>query len=71
VEEFLEIVHEWQMATLAYALEIGIDMVTRFGYYDIPDWGRQYFDRYLRPRMDVEADLVQPRGAAEPTAERG
>jgi hypothetical protein len=64
VEELLEIIHEWQMATLARALEIGVDVVTRFGYYDIPDfWGRRYFDRYLRPRMDAEADLVHAAGA--------
>ena len=64
VDEFLEIIHDWQMATLARVLEIGVDMVTRFGYYDIPDfWGRKYFDRYLRPRMDAEADLVHAAGA--------
>ena len=64
VEEFLDIIQEWQMATLAQVLEIGVDMVTRFGYYDIPDfWGRKYFDRYLRPRMDAEADLVHAAGA--------
>jgi hypothetical protein len=63
-EEFLDIVHQWQMTTLAQVLEIGVDMVTRFGYYDIPDfWGRRYFDRYLRPRMDAEADLVHAAGA--------
>jgi hypothetical protein len=64
VDELLEIIHAWQMATLARVLEIGVDMVTRFGYYDIPDfWGRKYFDRYLRPRMDAEADLVHAAGA--------
>ncbi len=64
VDEFLQIIHEWQMATLARVLEIGVDMVTRFGYYDIPDfWGRRYFDRYLRPRMDAEADMVHAAGA--------
>jgi uroporphyrinogen-III decarboxylase len=64
VEEFLEIIHGWQMATLAPVLEVGVDMVTRFGYYDIPDfWGRRYFERYLRPRMDQEADLVHAAGA--------
>jgi hypothetical protein len=64
VDEFLEIIHNWQMATLARVLEIGVDMVTRFGYYDIPDfWGRKYFDRFLRPRMDAEADLVHAAGA--------
>ena len=64
VGEFLQIVHEWQLATLEMALDIGdIDIVTRFGYYDTPDfWGRKYFDLYLRPKMDEEADLVHQAG---------
>ncbi|MBC8253053.1 MAG: hypothetical protein H8E35_03375 [Ardenticatenia bacterium] len=63
--EFLHIIHEWQMATLEQVFDIGgIDIVTRFGYYDIPDfWGRKYFDRYLCPEMDAEADLVHQAGA--------
>jgi len=65
VGEFLRIIHKWQMATLQMLLEFGgIDMVTRFGYYDGPDfWGRKYFDRYLRPLMDEEAALVHQAGA--------
>jgi uroporphyrinogen-III decarboxylase len=64
VEELLDIIQRWQMATLEKVLEIGVDMVTRFGYYDIPDfWGRRYFDRHLRPRINAEADLVHAAGA--------
>ena len=64
MREFLRIVHEWQMATLDFVLDAGVDMVTRFGYYDIPDfWGLKYFDRYLRPLMDAEADVVHQAGA--------
>jgi len=64
VDEFLRIIHEWQKSTLAQVLDIGgIDMVTRFGYYDIPDfWGCKYFDNYLRHRMDEEAGLVHQAG---------
>jgi hypothetical protein len=64
VGEFLQIIHDWQLATLEMVLDIGdIDIVTRFGYYDTPDfWGRKYFDRYLRPKMDEEADLVHQAG---------
>jgi hypothetical protein len=63
--EFLQIIHDWQMTTLEMVLDIGdIDIVTRFGYYDTPDfWGRKYFDYYLRPRMEQEADLVHQAGA--------
>jgi hypothetical protein len=63
-DEFLSIIHNWQKTNLAQVLDVGVDIVTRFGYYDTPDfWGRKYFDRYLRPRMDEEADLVHQAGA--------
>lgn len=65
VDEFLQIIHEWQLATLERVLDLSdIDIVTRFGYYDIPDfWGRTYFDRFLRPRIDAEGQLVHQAGA--------
>jgi len=64
IGEFLQIIHDWQLATLKIALQTGVDMVTRFGYYDTPDfWGVKYFDRYLRPLMDEEADLCHEAGA--------
>jgi uroporphyrinogen-III decarboxylase len=63
-DEFLSILHEWQKANLEQVLDVGVDIVTRFGYYDTPDfWGRKYFDRYLRPRIDEEADIVHQAGA--------
>lgn len=63
--EFLRIINEWQLATLERVLDIGdIDIVTRFGYYDTPDfWSRKYFDRYLRPLLNEEAELVHQAGA--------
>ncbi|MCK5880205.1 MAG: hypothetical protein KAH24_10510 [Holophagae bacterium] len=49
---------------LDMALDIGVDMVTRFGYYDTPDfWGRKYFDRYIRLPMDKEAEMCEQAGA--------
>ena len=45
-------------------LDIGVDMVTRFGYYDTPDfWGVKYFDQFLRPLMDEEAEACEQAGA--------
>lgn len=64
VGEFLRIIHEWQLTTLDRVLDVGVDMVTRFGYYDTPDfWSVKYFDRYLRPRMDEEAERCHQAGA--------
>jgi hypothetical protein len=65
MEEFLDIIFQWQKGLLAQVLDVApVDIVTRFGYYDTTDfWGKQYFDRYLRPLMDMEADLVHQAGA--------
>lgn len=64
VGAFLQIIHDWQRQMLEMVLAEGVDMVTRFGYYDTPDfWGRRYFERYLKPLMDEEADLVHEAGA--------
>ena len=64
IREFLRIIHEWQLGNLDMVLDVGVDMVTRFGYYDIPDfWGHEYFEEYLRPLMDEEADVVHQAGA--------
>ncbi len=64
INEFLSIIHSWQMKNLEMVLDIGVDVVTRFGYYDIPDfWGVEYFKKLLAPRMDEEAELCHQRGA--------
>ena len=65
MQEFLDIIFQWQKAMLQQVLDIvPVDIVTRFGYYDTTDfWGKKYFDRYLRPIMDAEADLVHQTGA--------
>ncbi len=65
VAEFLDILFEWQKGLLQQTLDVvPVDIVTRFGYYDTTDfWGKKYFDRYLRPIMDAEADLVHQHGA--------
>ena len=64
VRRFLDIIHRWQMGLLEMVLEVGVDMVTRFGYYDTPDfWGVKYFDQFLRPLMDEEAEVCEQAGA--------
>ena len=63
VQEFLDIIHTWQCALLELVLDIGVDMVTRFGYYDGPSfWGKKYFVHYLKPIMDHEAQLCEQAG---------
>jgi uroporphyrinogen-III decarboxylase len=63
IRRFLDIIHRWQMKLLEMVLEIGVDMVTRFGYYDTPDfWGVKYFDQFLRPLMDREAEVCEQVG---------
>jgi len=64
VESFLKIIQDWQMKNLEMVLDIGVDVVTRFGYYDIPDfWGAKYFERFLAPLMDKEAEMCHQTGA--------
>ncbi len=64
VAEFLDIIEQWQLQLLEMVLDLGVDIVTRFGYYDTPNfWGRQYFERYLRPLMDREGELCEQAGA--------
>lgn len=64
VRRFLDIIHRWQMKLLDMTLDVGVDMVTRFGYYDTPDfWGVRYFDQFLRPLMDREAEACEQAGS--------
>ena len=64
VERFLRIVQDWQNWALSVVLDVGVDMVSRFGLYDGPSyWGHKYFDRYLRPLIDEETRIVHDGGA--------
>jgi len=59
MKEFFSIIQEWQMKNLEIMLDIGgIDIVTRFGYYDIPDFfGVKQFEKYLAPGLNQEAKM--------------
>ena len=64
VQEFLDIIHQWQLKLLDLVLDIGVDMVTRFGYYDTPDfWGLKHFERFVKPLMDEQAERCEAAGA--------
>ena len=64
VERFLRIIQDWQNWVLSVVLDVGVDMVSRFGLYDGPSyWGRKYFDRYLVPLIEEETRVVHEGGA--------
>jgi hypothetical protein len=64
VERFLRIIQDWQNWALSVVLDIGVDMVSRFGLYDGPSyWGAKYFARYLAPLIEEETQIVHQGGA--------
>lgn len=64
VRRFLRIIQDWQKKMLELVLDIGVDVVTRFGYYDTPDfWGVRYFREFLAPLLEEECSLVHQAGA--------
>lgn len=64
VERFLQIIQDWQNWALSVVLDLGVDMVSRFGLYDGPSyWGPRHFDGYLRPLIEAETELVHQGGA--------
>lgn len=64
VGQMLRIVEDWQLKMLDMVLDVGVDIVTRFGYYDTPDfWGKKYFERYIKSPMDNEAEICQQASA--------
>ena len=64
VRGFLRIIQDWQNKLLDIVLDIGVDIVTRFGYYDTPDfWGVEQFGRFLAPLLEEESQLVHQAGA--------
>ena len=64
VERFLRILQDWQNWALSAVLDIGVDLVSRFGLYDGPSyWGARYFERYLKPLIEEETQSVHQGGA--------
>jgi hypothetical protein len=64
VERFLRIIQDWQNWALGVVLDIGVDMVSRFGLYEGPSyWGARYFERYLAPLIEEETRIVHAGGA--------
>ncbi len=64
VERFLRIIQDWQNWALGIVLDVGVDMVSRFGLYEGPSyWGARYFERYLVPLIEEETRIVHAGGA--------
>ncbi len=63
VKEFLGIFQEWALGLTKLALETGVDVVQRRGWYEIPAfWGPKYFKEYLVPLIEEETRLVHDAG---------
>ena len=64
VERFLRIIQDWQNWALSVVLDIGVDMVSRFGLYEGPSyWGAKYFEQYLAPLIEEETQIIHQGGA--------
>lgn len=64
VKRFLRIIQDWQNWVISLVLDIGVDMVSRFGLYDGPSyWGTRYFEQYLAPLIEEETKIVHQGGA--------
>jgi len=63
VREFLSIWQEWSLGVTRLALEAGVDVVQRRGWYEIPTyWGVKYFKEYLVSLIEEETRLVHDAG---------
>jgi len=59
VREFLDVFQEWSLQLVELALDIGVDVIQRRGWYENPDfWGPRCFATYLAPLIEEETRLV-------------
>jgi len=63
VEAFLKPFHDLAMAQTELVLDLGVDVVQRRGWYEVPTyWGPRGFERFLRPSIQAETELVHQAG---------
>ena len=63
VEEFLAIFQGWCLGLTELALDAGVDVIQRRGWYEIPTyWGKDHFSRYIAPLIEEETELVHEAG---------
>lgn len=59
VREFLAVFQAWSLQLIELALDIGVDVIQRRGWYENPDfWGPTHFATYLAPLIEEETQLV-------------
>ena len=59
VRDLLAVFQEWSLKLVELALDIGVDVIQRRGWYDSPDfWGPKHFTNYLAPLIEEETQLV-------------
>ncbi len=63
VTAFFKIFQGWALELTKLALEVGVDVVQRRGWYEIPTYfGVKYWQKYLVPLIDQESELVHQAG---------
>jgi hypothetical protein len=64
VQRFLRIIQDWQNWACGLVLDVGVDMISRFGLYEGPSyWGNKYFEKYLKPLIEEETAIIHQAGA--------
>lgn len=64
VEEFLNIFEAAAAWQAPLALDVGVDVFQRRGWYDLPEfWGGRNYERYILPSVNREAELTHQAGA--------
>ena len=59
VTEFLGILQKWALGLTELALQVGVDLVQRRGWYEIPAyWGLKHFQKFILPLVEEETKLV-------------
>jgi hypothetical protein len=59
VYELLDITHEWDLMRTKELLDIGVDVITRRGWYEGPPfWSPKLYKRFIEPLIREEVELV-------------
>ena len=63
IEQVLETILEWELKRTKLLLEAGIDELVHMAWYENTDfWSPRTFRRMLKPRLQIEIDLVHSYG---------